>query len=87
MSIGISKVTTKGQVTIPEDIRRDKGINTGTRLIFFEVEEGILLKKSEDVRDMFKVFQKRVKETGLTRKKLAADVEEEKTKTLEKYFR
>lgn len=87
MSIGISKVTTKGQVTIPEDIRRDNGITTGTSLIFLEVDDGILLKKSDDLNEMLRVFQNKAKQTGLTEKKLAKEVEDEKKKTIQKYFR
>lgn len=88
MGFGVSKVTSKGQVTIPEDIRKGQQIRTGTRLVFLEVDEGILIKKGEDVsREMFRIFEKEAKKTTLTREKLAGEVEEEKNKTIDEYFR
>ena len=87
MYIGVSRVTSKGQVTIPEAIRRKSGITAGTNLIFVNLNEGILVKKSDELKGMFGVFEKKAQQLGLTRKKLAKEMEEEEKRTLGKYFR
>jgi antitoxin PrlF len=38
-----AKVTSKGQVTLPREIRRRLGVRTGDRLLFEEDEQGIRL--------------------------------------------
>ena len=45
MHIGTSKVTSKGQITIPEEIRKEKGITAGKNLVFVDLEEGNSCKK------------------------------------------
>jgi AbrB family looped-hinge helix DNA binding protein len=39
------RVTEKGQITIPKDLRDRLGIGTGTEVGFEEVPEGILVRK------------------------------------------
>lgn len=46
--IEVSKVTKKGQITIPKDIRDKLGIKVGDKVIFEENEKGILMRKKED---------------------------------------
>jgi len=38
--MAIATVTTKGQITIPADIRRELGLRTGSRVDFVRVREG-----------------------------------------------
>jgi antitoxin PrlF len=38
-----AKVTSKGQITVPREIRRRLGVRTGDRLLFEEDEKGIRL--------------------------------------------
>ncbi|MDR1015128.1 MAG: AbrB/MazE/SpoVT family DNA-binding domain-containing protein [Coriobacteriales bacterium] len=48
-------VTSKGQVTIPVDVRRDMGITAGTRLDFIPNGDGSyrVARKAGSVMDMF----------------------------------
>ena len=41
MSTTISTVTSKGQVTIPKDVRSRLGIGTGDRVEFVEIQDGV----------------------------------------------
>ena len=41
------KITTKGQVTIPQDIRRRYGLLPLTEVSFVETEDGVLLKPAK----------------------------------------
>ena len=43
------RVTTKGQVTIPKDIRDKLGIGPGSDVQFIEREAGVVLEKTGDV--------------------------------------
>lgn len=49
-----STVTTKGQVTIPLDVRRRLGLDAGDRIEFVEIGEGVFAIKPaiEDVRSL-----------------------------------
>jgi len=38
-----AKVTSKGQITVPRDIRRRLGVRSGDRILFEEAADGILL--------------------------------------------
>jgi antitoxin PrlF len=40
--MSIATVTSKGQVTIPQDVREDFGITTGTRIEFAKRADGVL---------------------------------------------
>ena len=42
MGIG-AKITSKGQTTIPAEIRERLGLHTGDRVAFIETEEGFLM--------------------------------------------
>ena len=46
---GAVKVSAKGQIVIPKEIRKRLGIEPGKRLIVAVGRNGILLKKAEDV--------------------------------------
>jgi len=43
--IGSSKVTSKGQITIPQDIREKYGIKPGDTVYFLEEDGKLILKK------------------------------------------
>ncbi|XGI83674.1 AbrB/MazE/SpoVT family DNA-binding domain-containing protein [Halorutilales archaeon Cl-col2-1] len=44
----MTKVTSKGQVTIPKEIREELGIEAGDEIKFEETDGGVLLKKQAD---------------------------------------
>ncbi|MBU2633938.1 MAG: AbrB/MazE/SpoVT family DNA-binding domain-containing protein [Nanoarchaeota archaeon] len=78
----ITKMTSKGQVVIPQDMRLEKGIKEGERFLVYDTEDSIVLKriknleKAKDMLDFEKTFAKTwriAKKRRLTRK----DVNEE----------
>ncbi len=44
-----SKITSKGQMTIPADARRRYGLEDGSIVVVEETEEGLLLKPAPDI--------------------------------------
>ncbi len=51
MVVYYSRVTRKGQATIPSTFRKKLGIDEGDRVVFEETEDGLLLKPAADVED------------------------------------
>ena len=59
----LAKVTTKGQVTIPIEIRRKLGINAGDKILFIEVDGKIYITASNsDMMLQTKPFLSDIKE-------------------------
>jgi len=81
MSMGASKVTSKGQVTIPIKIRRGKRLSTGRVVVFIETERGMMIVPLEEVERLFEPFDRRRRQLRLTRKQLAIIVRKEKDRT------
>lgn len=82
MDIETTKMTSKGQVVIPLDIREEKGLKEGERFLVYDIDDSIVLKrirnleKAKDIEEFEKVFAKTWKiaeERKITKK----DVEEE----------
>jgi AbrB family looped-hinge helix DNA binding protein len=46
--IGESKISKKGQITIPKEIREKLGLKTGDKIILESVAQGILVRKKEE---------------------------------------
>jgi len=44
-----SKITSKGQMTIPAEARRKYGFENGSMIVVEEKEEGLLLKRAPDI--------------------------------------
>lgn len=86
MYLGTSKITSKGQVTIPVEIRTDMGLTPGTDIVFIELDDVVILKKSEELLSAFEIFEKRAKELGLTKKDIIAFVEKEKKRTWKEHY-
>jgi AbrB family looped-hinge helix DNA binding protein len=53
----ISSVTSKGQATIPADIRRDAGIEAGDKVLFSFEGGRIVIEKSQAVDDVWNAGQ------------------------------
>ena len=51
MAVYYSRVTKKGQATIPSVFRKKLGIEEGDKVVFEEMEEGLVLKPAADVED------------------------------------
>ncbi len=56
-------VTTKGQITIPKEVRERLGIDTGDRVEFVEVEPGVfnIVAATRDVRELKGIIAKPAK--------------------------
>ena len=63
MKFEISKITERGQVTIPEIFRKKYGFMGGDRVVFIEEDKGLFLRSSReiDVTDLEKMFKKTAK--------------------------
>lgn len=51
MVVYYSRVTKKGQTTIPSVFRKKLGIDGGDRVVFEETEAGLVLKPVADIED------------------------------------
>lgn len=51
MTMYYSRVTRKGQATIPSVFRKKLGIEEGDKVVFEETEEGLILKPAADIED------------------------------------
>lgn len=47
-TMSTATVTTKGQITIPAEVRRRLGLETGDRVEFVEIEDGFAIKVAND---------------------------------------
>ena len=86
MYLGTSKITSKGQVTIPAEIREDMGLTPGTDVVFLELDDMVIIKKSEELLSAFKLFEIRARELKLTKKDITELVEKEKKKTWKEHY-
>ena len=59
-----AKVTSKGQITIPIEIRKFLGLDTGDELIFEKVNNYVII-KTEDQMDLPKLANVRIKTNGV----------------------
>ncbi len=83
--MGTSKVTSKGQLTIPQEIREKRGMKEGTDVVVIDTEEGVLIKKASDLKELFAPFRAIAKKEKLTREKLTREISDEKKRTLKAF--
>lgn len=85
MSIEITKMTSKGQVVIPQDIRESKGLVDGEKFLVYDIDDSIILKrvknleKAKDREEFDKVFKsmwKTSKARGVTKKDIARQIKD-----------
>jgi AbrB family looped-hinge helix DNA binding protein len=62
----IARVSTKGQVTIPIEIRRKLGLREGDKVVFMEKGENIILLNSNKLawKELQTAFQEAAEEAG-----------------------
>ena len=59
-------LTTKGQVTIPADVRQRLGLESGDRIEFVEIEGGFAIKPAiDDVRSLKGLLRKPAKAVSI----------------------
>jgi antitoxin PrlF len=68
-----STMTTKGQITIPQAVREKLGLDTGDRIEFVELEEGLFAIKPaiDDVRSLKGLLRKPTKPVSIEDMKAA----------------
>ncbi|MEW6222854.1 MAG: AbrB/MazE/SpoVT family DNA-binding domain-containing protein [Candidatus Hadarchaeota archaeon] len=77
MAEAVVKVTSKGQLTLPADIREDLGIGEDDYLYIAEAGNIILMKRiGVDPKEILNTFQRAAKEAGLTKKELNRAIRE-----------
>lgn len=78
MKIKSVKVSDKGQISIPQDIREIIGIEKGDELIIFQEGDKIMLKKSGSIEKTFKnEFSDLIKHSESVAKKLWGSKEDD----------
>jgi len=78
MNTDLVKMSPKGQLVVPQDIRVDEGFTPGDRFIPFPVKGGILFKKVEmpDVKAEFQKLSKEIEKQFKKQKVTPEDVDE-----------
>lgn len=72
----ISKVTSRGQITLPSEFRKKEGIGDSDYVVMREVGEAIILSKlTSRVDEITSVFEKKAKAKGITKKELLAELD------------
>jgi len=72
----VVKVTSKGQVTLPVDIRNALGIDENSYLLFERVGEYVLMKKAElRMKEIQKILGNAAKRKKVTKKELLKALE------------
>ena len=72
----ITKISTKGQVVIPSDIRKELGLDVGSSVLVTKMQDFILLKKI-DIPDVKKEFERLTKWGVKHAKKMGIKSEED----------
>lgn len=84
MEVEFTKLSSKGQVVIPQDIRESLKLREGTPFAVITQDNAILLKKMDlpkikTWKEVTKPFRKAAKKSGFTREDLARIIEEVRT--------
>lgn len=83
MEIEITKITSKGQVVIPQDIREEADIEEGEKFFVYSSGDSIILKRTKNFKAVkskkefdrvFKNAWKKAKERGITRENVAEEI-------------
>ena len=76
MDAFISKVTSRGQITIPQTLREEEGIGEDDYVVMRKVGNYIVLGKVEArLNDITSAFEQEAKRAGVTKTKLLAELE------------
>lgn len=74
MTIEITKMTSKGQVVIPQVMREEKGIKAGERFLVYDLSDSIVLKRVKNLEAAKSIdeFEKAFSSTWASAKKSGA---------------
>ena len=85
MEVNVTKVSSRGQVVIPREIRSSLGLREGAGLLVFKVGDSIVLKSASitglaETEGNLKALRKRIKRLGITRKDVESEIREVRRK-------
>ena len=84
-TLATTRLSSKGQVVIPEEIRKQMGLHTGDRFIVL-AEEGIVILKTifppeqSEYYDLVKKTRRAVKTAGVTKASVSAAIKKARKK-------
>ncbi|WP_236006261.1 AbrB/MazE/SpoVT family DNA-binding domain-containing protein [Paradesulfitobacterium ferrireducens] len=78
MNMEVSRVTSKGQITIPKAVRERLNLTEGDKVAFIEKDGNIVITKSSIIalRDFFDSISKEAQDRGITEEELLNDLEQ-----------
>ena len=80
----ISKVTARGQITLPQKLREEEGITENDYVIIKKFGKYILISKAElEIDDIAKAFRAEAKRRGITKKDLMSALKKAEKKIYE----
>ena len=85
MSIAIGKLSSKGQVVLPEEMRNDKGMKEGDSLVFMDNKDQIIIKKASKMDKQLAEDLEFARRTEEAYKEIERG--ESKTYTAEEFFK
>ena len=82
----LAKITTKGQITIPKDVREKMNLKTGDKVLFFEENGRFILQNSNSVAlsDFQKAMKGEAKKAGFNSPEDVTDYIKQMRKTKKK---
>jgi len=80
-TLSTTKMSSKGQVVIPEDIRSKLGLTSGSRFVVLGEKDVVILKTiappaMQDFDDIIKTARKQAKDAGLTKDDILESINE-----------
>ncbi len=83
MEIEITKMTSRGQVVIPQEIREKEDFKEGEKFLVVDMDGTILLKRvqnlnvktADDFEETFKSLWRTAKTSGITEKDVESEIE------------
>ena len=89
MDIELTKITSRGQIVIPQEIREEKGIKEGEKFLVFSTDDSIVLKQISNLEQVknikefektFKSMWKTAKKRKITKKDIETEIKEYRKK-------
>ena len=79
MEVNITKLSSRGQVVIPREIRESLGLQEGVGLLVFRIGDSIILKATADTSTeglvaSLETIRKKIRELRITRRDVQAEI-------------
>lgn len=84
--LATTKLSSKGQIVVPEEFRKKMGLETGTEFIVISEGDALIFKTiapppKKDITQLLAKVKKQVKESGLTKEALELFIKDERKKS------